>query len=290
MATAHQTWIDRRRSYGVIFFKYLMDMEELEYHLDSDIEVHGKPYSANPDSRGNTAEFAAVAVDAVRKLTVLQGTKVFWEKTGHTLKQDRRVLAGTTDKDFQDFQLNLQKAALRNTSITELIGQARAQGATAVQKALQHVLMRTTNAPKTEGNKVVIRHMGQTMNERFGPFSSFFTTNFADTYHVLTQVLAHGASEPLDWRPLNISQDSPPMATSQTMHKIVSTRPMVQAKLFLHLDASRTKAFSVLADLFWANRSMILARSGVMSLLSRMILHPAVILGSLRSSVCLLRR
>ena len=74
------------------------------------------------------------------------------------------------------------------------------------------------------------------MNERFGPFSSFFTTNFADTYHVLTQVLAQGAGEPLGWRAINILQDSPPMPTSQAMHKIVATRPMVQAKLFLHLD------------------------------------------------------
>ena len=148
-----------------------------------------------------------------------------------------RVLAATTDKDFQDFQLNLQKASLQNTSITGLIAQARAQGATAVQKTLQHVLMHTANAPMIEGNKVVIRHMGQTMNERFGPFSSFFTTNFADTYHVLTQVLAQGAGEPLGWRALNILQDSPSMPTSQAMHKIVATRPMVQAKLFLHLDA-----------------------------------------------------
>jgi hypothetical protein len=75
------------------------------------------------------------------------------------------------------------------------------------------------------------------MNERFGPFSAFFTTNFADTYHVLTQVLAQGAFEPLGWRPLNMLQDSPPMPTSQEMHKIVATRPMVQAKLFMHLDA-----------------------------------------------------
>ena len=158
-----------------------MNREELEYHLDSDIKVHGKPYSANPDSRWNTPEFAAVAVDAVRKLSVLQSTKAFWEKTGHTFKQDMRVLAKTTDKDFQDFQLNLQNAAVRNMSITELIGQARAQGATAVQTTLQHVLMHTANAPMTEGNKVVIRHMGQSMNERLGPFSSFFTANFADT-------------------------------------------------------------------------------------------------------------
>ena len=68
-------------------------------------------------------------------------------------------------------------------------------------------------------------------------FSTFFTTNFADTYHVLTEVLAQGAFEPLGPRPLNILQDSPPMPTSQTMHKILAARPMVQANLFLFLDA-----------------------------------------------------
>ena len=136
-------------------FKYFMDRVELEYHLDSAIEIHGKPYSANPDSRWNTPEFAALAVDADRKLSALQSMNAFWENTGHTFRQDMRVLANTTDKDFQDLQLNLQKAALRNTSNTELIGQARAQGATAVQKTLQHVLMHTANAPMTEGNKVV---------------------------------------------------------------------------------------------------------------------------------------
>ena len=74
------------------------------------------------------------------------------------------------------------------------------------------------------------------MNERFGPFlhSSLPTLQML---HVLTKVLAQGAFEPLGWRPLNILQDSPPMPTSQEMHKIVATRPMVQAKLFLHLDA-----------------------------------------------------
>jgi hypothetical protein len=169
---------------------------------------------------------------------VLQSTKAFWEKHGHNFTQDMRVLANTTDKHFRDFQINMQQAALQNTSIAGLIGQAGAQGATAVQKTLQHVLMHTANAAMTEGSKTVVRHMGQAMNERFGSFAAFFTTNFADTYHVLTQVLAHGAGEPLGWRPLNILQDSPPMPTPQVMHKIFASRPMVQAKLFLHLEAS----------------------------------------------------
>ena len=101
---------------------------------------------ANADSRWNTPEFAALAVDSIRKLLVLQSTKAFWVKTSHTFGKDMRVLASATDKDFQDFQMNTQKAALSNVPITRLISQGRAQGATAVQKTLQHVL---THSAKT---------------------------------------------------------------------------------------------------------------------------------------------
>ena len=106
-----------------------------------------------------------------------------------------------------------------------------------MQKTLQHMLMHTASAPLTEGNKQAIRHMGQALNTRFGAFSAFFTTNFADTYHVLTKVLAQGAHEPLGPRPVNLFQDAPPMPTSQEMHRIVAAAPMVQANLFLLLDA-----------------------------------------------------
>ena len=116
-----------------------MNREELEYHLASDVETYWKAYAANPDSRWNTPEIAALATDVVRKLAVLLSTKAFWEKHAHTFLEDIKVLAKTTDKDFEDFQLNMQKAALQNTSITALISQARAQGATTVQKTLQHV-------------------------------------------------------------------------------------------------------------------------------------------------------
>ena len=75
------------------------------------------------------------------------------------------------------------------------------------------------------------------MNLRFGPFSSFFTTNFADTYNPLTVVLHQGAGDPLGTRLMDIRHDSPPMPTSQDMHKMVAAHPMTQANLFLLLDA-----------------------------------------------------
>ena len=62
--------------------RYLMSREELEYHLDSDVETHGKRYTANPDSRWDTPEFAALAADAVRKLQVLQSTKCSGRRPG----------------------------------------------------------------------------------------------------------------------------------------------------------------------------------------------------------------
>ena len=68
--------------------------------------------------------------------------------------------AKATDKDIEDFQLNIQKATMQNTSITGLISAAKAQGATSVQKTLQHLLMHTANAPMTESDKLVIRHVG----------------------------------------------------------------------------------------------------------------------------------
>ena len=113
-------------------FKYLMNREELEYHLDTDIETYGRKYAANPDSRWNTPEFAALATDAVRKLAVLQSTKAFWQQHSHKFKEDMRVLAKATDEGFEAFQLNIQKAAMQNTSITDLISAAKAQGGTAV--------------------------------------------------------------------------------------------------------------------------------------------------------------
>ena len=135
---------------------------------------------------------------------MLQSTKAFWAKSGANFCRDMKIIAKTTDKDFEAFQYNMQKAALQNVPITTLISQARAQGAEAVQKTLQHVLLHTATTTFSEGAKTTFRHMGQAMNGKFGPLSSFFTTNFADTYHVLTQVIAQGAFEPLGPRPPNI--------------------------------------------------------------------------------------
>ena len=154
-------------------FRYLMDREELEYHLDTDVVNYGTRYKANPDSRWNTPEFAALAVDAVRKLQVLRSTKLFWTKTGPKFCKDMKIIAKTTDKDFEEFQATMQKAAIKNVPITTLICEARCQGAVAVQTTLQHVLMHTATTAFSEGQKVTFRHMGQAMNERFGPFSFF---------------------------------------------------------------------------------------------------------------------
>ena len=154
-------------------FKYLMNREELEYHLGTDMVNYGTRYKANPDSRWNTPEFAALAADAVRKLQVLQSTKAFWTKTGHTFIKDMKIIARTTDKYFEYFQLNMQKAALQNVPIATLISQARAQGAVPVQNTLQHVLMHTATTAFSEGAKTTFRHMGQAMNERFGPLLYF---------------------------------------------------------------------------------------------------------------------
>ncbi len=113
-------------------FRYLMNREELEYHLEED----SVRYRANNDSRWNKPEFAAVFVDAVRKLSVLQSTKSFFEKHQNSFKEDLRIIAKATDKEFEAFQANLRQAALQNTSITGLISAAQQQGTPGVQKVL----------------------------------------------------------------------------------------------------------------------------------------------------------
>ena len=84
---------------------------------------------------------------------MLRSTKLFWQKSGDAFCKDMGVIAKTTDKDFQDLQYNIQKAALQNVPIATLIAQARASGNVAVQRTLQHVLMRTTTTAFSEGSR-----------------------------------------------------------------------------------------------------------------------------------------
>ena len=86
-----------------LLFKYLMNREKLEYHLDTDMVNYVTRYKANPDSCWNTPEFAAVAADAVRKLQVLHSTKEFWANSDSKFCKDMNKIAKTTDKDFEDF-------------------------------------------------------------------------------------------------------------------------------------------------------------------------------------------
>ena len=238
-------------------FRYLMNREELEYHLASDKDdplIPGGRYIGPAQSRWNTPEFAAVFVDTVRKLQVLQSTKGFFTKHAKTFAQDLRLIAKATDKDFELFQANLRTDALQGGSIPALISAAKQQAMPSVQKVLQHMLMHTTNVAMTQGNKMTIRHMGQAMNLRFGPFAAFFTTNFADTYNPLTVVLHQGAGEPLGPRSMDIRQDSPSMPTSQAMHKMVAAHPMTQANLFLLLDALTHQHLLCVRNVFLGHR------------------------------------
>ena len=110
-------------------FRYLMNREELEYHLASDLEdplIPGGRYKGPSQSRWNTPEFAAVFVDTVRKLEVLQSTKGFFAKHQQTFAQDLRLIAKATDKDFEQFQANL-RASERGASVPALIVAAKQQ-------------------------------------------------------------------------------------------------------------------------------------------------------------------
>jgi len=166
----------------------------------------------------------------------------------------------------------MQKAALQNVPITTLISQARAQGAVPVQKTLQHVLMHTATTAFSEGAKTTFRHMGQAMNERLGPFSTFFTTNFADTYHVLNQVLSQGAFEPLGRRPQHLAGfASHANVAGDAQDRCNQTNGA--GELVLVLGCHYAPESCALAGCSSENENMILVPDGTMSRPWRMTSH-----------------
>ncbi len=67
-----------------------MNREVLEYHLAFDKDdplIPGGRYRGQAQSRWNTPEYAAVFVDTVRKLQLLQSTKGFFQKHAKTFAQ-----------------------------------------------------------------------------------------------------------------------------------------------------------------------------------------------------------
>ena len=217
-------------------FDYLMDREELEYHLPGDADDPNVPngcYRAPSRSRWDRPEFAAVFANTLQGIEILQSTRGFFRgSTADKWKHDLQKIANSKAQDFQQFEVKLQSAS--DQSIIGMMRQAKELPG--VHAVLKHLLMHTANVPLTERINMTIRHHGFGLNLHDGPLTLFLTVNWADTYSPLTLLLLNAAGDPLGTRSVNLFDDSPVMQNLQAMHMLVATHPMVQANLFLLMN------------------------------------------------------
>ena len=224
----------------------LLNIEELEYHLTTDVER----YEAACQSRFNDPEIIAVLGDVIRRLRLLKGTRAAIGRKG--FGADLKVLASASATDF----LEAMHIATPNECIASAA--ARPDMPAKVKTALRTLLLSTSDVPATEGRKTQLRYNGHASNLLFGPCSVFNTPNFADTYSPIvyrlhrgpsrnshlnishsapaaggaSQPAAGGVSQPAD-ASHSASCTEPTMPTLRRMHEIVAEDPRAQAKFFL---------------------------------------------------------
>ena len=189
-----------------LIFQHLQRREELEYHLptDKDDEDIGgsasehRRYEARRKCRFDTAEFAAVFADNLRRLNILQTTRGFFTKVGRKFSPELTKLTKLKSSEIQGLQASVKDAP--NHSLSSWLALSKAGGRSNVTATLSQLMMNTANVPLTEGYKMSLRHTGFAMNISEGPLSLFFTANLADTYSPLSLTLLHGAGEPFGAR------------------------------------------------------------------------------------------
>ncbi len=214
----------------------LIDIEELEYSLPTDVE----PYEASCQSRFDAPEIIAVMGDVIRRLRLLKGTRAAIGRKG--FGADLKVLATASADDF----MQATNIAKQNDSISTAC--ARPDMPAEVRTALRTLLISTSDVPGTEGRKTQLRFNGHGNNVLFGAASFFVTPNFADTYSPLVLQLHEGpgkhshmnevrasraemrfsgsASQPA----AEITRAEPRMPSLERMHQIVAADPRAQAK------------------------------------------------------------
>ena len=224
--TARRTWRERERP--MLFeqvAKRLIDVEELEYSLPTDID----PYEASCQSRFNTPEIIAVLGDVIRRLRLLKGTRAAIGKKGFTA--DLKVLASVGTEDM------MEACGIAKPRDSIATACARPEMPAKVKTALRTLLLSTSDVPGTEGRKTQLRFNGHGNNLLFGAASFFNTPNFADTYSPLVLQLHEGpgkhshldigsASQPA----AEITRSQPQMQSFVRMHQIVTADPRAQAK------------------------------------------------------------
>ena len=130
----------------------LINVEELEYTLETDEE----PYGAAWQSRYSSPELIAVLGDVVRRLRLLKGTRAAIGRRG--FGTDLQMLAEASVEVFMG-ALNIAKP---NDSIGSACSR---EGMPAkVRTALRTLLLSTSDVPGTEGRKTALRFNGHGKN------------------------------------------------------------------------------------------------------------------------------
>ncbi len=160
--------------------KRLIDIEEHEYHLETDDTT----YLALSRSRFSNPELVAMMGDVVRRLKVLKGTRAAIGRQG--FGGDLNVLANASSQDFME--------AMGIAGPKESIGSAigRPEMPAILKTALRTLLLSTSEVPGTEGRKNKLLFNGHASNLLWGTPAWFVTPNFADTYHPLVKLLHDG--------------------------------------------------------------------------------------------------
>ena len=226
-------------------FRYLLEREELEYALASDVT----PYQARPMSRWDCPEFVMLFASTLRSLKLLRAAKLSF-LDGDKSKAFRADLKAIAESKAEDFEKVLEHN--RGMNAHSLLGALQSPQVRKlnqpVHTALKSLLMQTATVPLTEGNKMKIRQQSFAMSYYFGSLKLFMTTNFADTYSpIIMQLYETSAADGADndaarqERRLgevrtNLFRDNPEMPTLQRMHQLVARHPTLQANLFLLME------------------------------------------------------
>jgi hypothetical protein len=214
-------------------FLALIDREELEYQLDSDVT----PYAARSQSRFDTPEFVIVAGDTLRRLLMFRGTRVAFKRRG--FQKDVASIAKASSEMCCEAYENLFVHVGAEHPPQNLNAESLARNEHVpkeLQTAIRQMLISTKDVPFTDGSKRNLRHEGHNLNVTYGSLVVFATFNFADAYSPVLFQLLDAQEEVIGDIRFNLADDAPAMPTLQQMHRLIAQSPRAQAKFFLLMD------------------------------------------------------
>ena len=207
-------------------FASLLNREELQYDLPSDLEK----YIAPCKSRFDSATMICVFADCLRRLRTLQAVRASFARKG--FEQDMRNIAKVAADEFFQWATKLGDGGASKEP----------EGGSRIAAAMRHLQFASSMVPLTNGYRQMNRHIGTAMNILWGPLLLFCTINLADSYHPVVLHLYNSTTDTkegslqLDAAYLeHLASTEPAMPTLQTMRKICSSSPRSAAKFWLLL-------------------------------------------------------